>query len=126
MTRSQHDTVPESDGLAFTQLEVEVLPSLAEDLLAQWIRGKQPIAAGMPVGWIARVGWVVNDDYADGVCPFFAIHHTPIAASPPGAVARLAGRSQVVSIDVGGAPSGNSRLIPVNVLVSAGGAGWNL
>ena len=76
--------------------------SLAEDLLAQWIRGKQPIAAGMPVGWIARVGRVVDDDYADGVCPFLAVHHAPIAASAPGAVARLAGGSQVVAIDVRG------------------------
>ena len=107
MVGSQYDTVPESDGLSFVEVEVEGLAALAENLLAQGVGGKKPVAAGMPVGWIPGVRRMVDDDDADGVVAFLSVEHAPVAAGAPGAVAGLAGGGQVVAIDIGGVTGGD-------------------
>jgi hypothetical protein len=80
----------------------------------------------MPVGWIAGVGRVVDDDDADGVVAFFSIEHAPIAAGTPGAVAGFAGGGQVVAVDVGGVAAGDLGYIALTIVEFAGSAGRDL
>lgn len=92
--------------LAFGEMKIQGPEAFAEDLLAKGIGGEEAVAAGMPIGRVAGISGVVDDDDAEGIVSFFAIEHTPVAAGGPGAVACFARAGQVITVDIGGITGG--------------------
>ena len=95
--RIQEHPVAEGCGLTFVDGVVESGLGGIEDLAAQGIRGKQTVAASMPVSWISRVAGVIHDRNGDDLVVFGAGQGAPAPARSPCLIAALSFAGQIDS-----------------------------
>src|SRR5258708_6788318 len=101
------DTVLESGCLFPFEREVQLLLSIAEDFLPEWIGREQAIPAGVPIGGVARVAWMIEYRKRYVFSADSAREHCPTAAGSPYFVAGLSFAAGVAAGDAGVIQHGN-------------------
>src|SRR5258708_16244563 len=89
-SRCNDDPKTKGDGLMRRQHKIKFLLSLAENFLTQRVGGKQPISAGMPIGWISDIPGVIQETNTDVFAVFFAGKSTPFCPHSPSRISGLA------------------------------------
>src|SRR5262245_27673204 len=89
--------IPKCRGLAWIERKVQLLFSVAEDFLAQWVDGEEAIATRVPVACEAGVLGMVKDCDCHRITVDLPCQRAPASASPPRRRATLPFTRQIVS-----------------------------
>src|ERR1700730_18184936 len=97
--RRDQDAIAERDASIGRQGEIQRLLALAENFLPERVGGEKTVTTGVPVGWKARIGRVVENGDGYGLVADETAEITPAAARAPGGVAFLAFTGEVGAVD---------------------------
>src|SRR5208282_768796 len=123
--RRDQNAITESYACMRSERKIQLLLAVAENFLAERIRGKKPIAARVPVRRKARILGMIENRDSDWFVADQTAQIAPPSASTPGSVAFIAFAGKVGPVDACIVQRGHLRGAPAGVNVALRFVAWN-